>query len=48
MYSLQSTCPSVLSFPCQPDFSLTVLDPTAEHAIIFATVYVLRSDTPRD
>ena len=41
-------CPLVLSFPCQPDFSLTVSDPTAELSIIFATVYKLRSDTSRD
>ena len=31
-----------------PDFTLTVSDPTAKLSIIFATVYVLRSDTSRD
>ena len=40
-------CLLVISFPCQPDVFLTVSDPTAElsSAIIFATVYVLRSHT---
>ena len=42
------TLMSFSSFPCQPDFFLTVSDPTAELSIIFATVYVLRSDMSRD
>ena len=43
-------CLLVISFPCQPDVFLTVSDPTAElsSAIIFATVYVLRSHTSCD
>ena len=42
-------CLLVISFPCQPDFSLTVSDPTTElsPATILATVYVLRSHTSR-
>ena len=42
-------CRLAIGCPCQPDVSLAVSDPTTElsPAVIFATVYALRSHTAR-